>query len=270
MSRNKVTAVCGAGAASAILAAGLLFTPAASATGNPHEGENSAYAIAAKGLVTIPKTPDVHGSGKASAVTVDVLPGNPFLSAKALNAKAGEGKASASVAQVDIDLAKLAAQAPKLPELPGQLADLTRKLHLPADAANPPKITLKVISAKCTDGGAASASLVSIKVGNDKHSIDLPTNAGTPVQIAKLLTLQVNKQVKNDDGSRTVTAVSLSLLPGTPLAQTVDLASATCSGEGNGGGTTEPSKPGNGGEKPGPNGEAPRPTPAKGHLDVTG
>ncbi|MGC7101962.1 choice-of-anchor P family protein [Amycolatopsis lurida] len=199
----------------------------------------SAYAIAASGLVKIPRTPSVSGPGQESLASVALPASGPSLvSAKALNAEVKPGHAQSSVAGLSLDLGVLPA------------------------AATLPGVSAEVIKADCRDG-KGSVSIANLKVGGKAVKLDqVPPN--TTVPLAPLLELVVNKQAKNDDGTLTVTAVSAKLLGQT---QTLDIASATCAKSP--GDTPEPpAKPG--GDKPQQGGKAPKPTPVPAHLDVTG
>ncbi|WP_410659276.1 choice-of-anchor P family protein [Amycolatopsis sp. lyj-112] len=215
-------------------AACLVFaaTPAAAAQAE------SAYAIAASGLVKIPRTPSVSGPGKESLASVALPTSGPSLvSAKALNAEVKPGHAKSSVAGLSLKLGVLPAAA----ALPG--------------------LSAEVIKSECRDG-KGSVSIANLKVGGKTVELDqVPPN--TTVPLAPLLELVVNKQTKNADGTLTVTAVSATLLGRT---QTLDIASATCAKSP--GDTPEP--PAKPGDKPRPGGKAPKPTPVSAHLDVTG
>ncbi|OXM53115.1 hypothetical protein CFP75_07945 [Amycolatopsis alba DSM 44262] len=214
-------------------AAGLVLT-AAPATAAPAE---SAYAIAASGLVKIPRTPSVSGAGKESLASVALpTPGPSLVGAKALNAAVKPGHAESSVAGLALNLGLL----PTGAALPG--------------------LSAEVIEADCRDG-KGSVSIANLKVGGKTIKLD-QVAPNTTVPVASLLELTVNKQTKNADGTLTVTAISASLLGRT---QTLDIASATCAKSQ--GDTPEPTKPGN---KPQPGGKAPKPTPVPAHLDVTG
>ncbi|WP_414945150.1 choice-of-anchor P family protein [Amycolatopsis sp. cmx-11-32] len=220
----------------ACTAAACLAVTATPAVAAPAE---SAYAIAASGLVTIPRTPSVSGAGKESLASVALPTSGPSLvSAKALNADVKPGYAKSGVTGLSLDLATL----PTAATLPGLSAD--------------------VIKSECQDG-KGSVSIANLKVGGKAIKLDqVPPN--TTVPLAPLLELVVNKQTKNAGGTLTVTAVSAKLLGRT---QTLDIASATCAKSA---GTTPepPTKPS--GDKPQPSGKAPKPTPVPAHLDVTG
>ncbi|GAB3480326.1 choice-of-anchor P family protein [Amycolatopsis cihanbeyliensis] len=259
---KKRTAALSAGALSLLLVGGL--APMASAT----EAEDSAYAIAASKLITIPKTPHVVGSGKESLVAADLPPGEmPLLHMGVLNAEAEQGYAKASVAELKLDL----------PTLP---------------------ISAEKIVAKCDDR-TGSIALATVKIGPKRITLGEHIKPNTTIGVENLATVTLNKQTENEDGSLTVTAISVKVLG---KLQTVDISSATCT-EKQGGteptettgpseptettGPSEPTEtttstqPGDGGDNGGDdddlpgdeadeNGNAPRPTPQPGHLDVTG
>ncbi|MFK0244688.1 choice-of-anchor P family protein [Amycolatopsis azurea] len=220
----------------ACTAAACLVLAATPATAAPAE---SAYAIAAAGLVKIPRTPSVSGPGKESLASVALPTEGPSLvGAKALNAAVKPGHAESSVAGLALNLGLL----PTGAALPGLSAD--------------------VIEAECSDG-KGSVSIANLKVGGKTLKLD-QVAPNTTVPVASLLELTVNKQTKNADGTLTVTAVSAKLLGKT---QTLDIASATCA-KSAGEKPEPPTKPG--GDKPQPGGKAPKPTPVPAHLDVTG
>jgi hypothetical protein len=252
---RKRTAALGAGALSALLAGGIALAPMASA-----EVEDSAYAIAADGLINIPKLPDVVGSGDESVVSADLPPeGEAVLSLGLLNASAGEGWSRASTADLELDL------------------------------AGAPVIKASLLEVNCDDLNA-STKIVGLKVDGEERAPENQVPANTelaPEQLVNVASITLNKQVENEDGSLTVTAVSVDLLDS---AQTIDISSATCTDGGDGGQPTEPTKPtdpteptqpsepGDGdngdddgdGDEADENGNAPVPTPQPGHLDVTG
>jgi hypothetical protein len=254
---RKRTAALGAGALSALLAGGIALAPMASA-----EVEDSAYAIAADGLINIPKLPDVVGSGDDSVVSADLPPeGEAVLSLGVLNASAGEGWSRASTADLELGL------------------------------AGAPVIKASLLEVNCDDL-KASTKIVGLKVDGEERAPENQVPANTeivPEQLGQVAKVTLNKQVENEDGSLTVTAVSVDLLDST---QTIDISSATCTDGGDGGEPTEPTKPtdptepsepgdgdngdnrdddGDGdGDEADENGNAPVPTPQPGHLDVTG
>ncbi|PXY34301.1 MULTISPECIES: choice-of-anchor P family protein [Prauserella] len=256
MSKRRL-AVTGVGALSAVLTAGVLLAPTASATG----GENSAFAISANGLLKIAPTPyvdDTNGATEESVVRLDV-PQN-LLSLGVLNARAGDGYAKSSIADLRVSL--------------NALPDLGLGLSQPLVAA-------EAIEANCEDG-VASSSVAGASVAGIALDVAAPPN--TAIEVPGLASVTLNKQVTNDDGSTTVTAISIKV----NKLQSLDLASATCTKADDDGGkpSTPPTTPGDDdGDNGGDNGDdsnggsgsqadkdgmAPVPTPVKGHLDVTG
>lgn len=260
MSRKKALAG-GVGVLATALATSVLLAPAAGAatTTATGDGVNSAYAIAAKGLLGIDPSPyvtDEDGFEQESLAKLDV-PGLAGL--RALNASAGAGQARASVADINVGL-----------------------------GVGKPLLTASAIEAEC-EAGKGDSSLAKAKLGDITLDVKAPVN--TTVAVPGLLSVVLNKQVTHDDGSITVTAISIKV----DNVQTLDIASATCApgDDDNGDGddetpTTEPtatstktpapsttkSSSGGGagsgaGDKPDANGKAPRPTPVKAHLDVT-
>ncbi len=218
----------------ACTAAACLVFAATPATAAPAE---SAYALAASGLVKIPRTTAVSGPGKESLASVTLPnPGPALVGARALNAEVTPGHAKSSVAGLSLNLGVL-----------------------PAGVALP-GLSAEAIKSECRDG-KGSVSIANLKAGGKAIQLDqVPPN--TTVPLASLLELVVNKQTENADGTLTVTAVSAKILGKT---QTLDIASSTCAKSP--GATPKPTKPA---DKPRPGGKAPKPTPVSAHLDVTG
>ncbi|MGH3322198.1 MAG: choice-of-anchor P family protein, partial [Nocardioidaceae bacterium] len=169
---------------------------------------------------------------------------NPLIHAKALNVGAQQGASMAKV--VDLRL-------------------------------GPPKLGLKaeVIKATCT-GGRGAVEIVGLTAGGkpvipgDETSVPANTTIAVPPgSDSPVAEIALNKQVKQDDGSLTVTALHVELLDGTKLGQVVNVAQAHC------GMTAGHETPGPGPtEQPGPGGgnapEASAPEPVSGSLPVTG
>jgi hypothetical protein len=216
--------------------AGAMATPLAlaapaSATSN---GSGSAFGIAASGLVKIPPTPAVSSSGQPSHKSLIELPANPLIQAGILNADAAAGRSRASVA--DVRIAKIG-------------------------------LTAEVISASC-ENGAGVSHLTKVTLNGKQLAVSPSPNSGITVNLAGLgqVGVMLNKQVRNPNGSLTVTAVEVNLGLGQGKLQTVSISSATC-----GGGSGEPSTPSSPTPPMGtPPGEAPAPTPVTGDLPVTG
>jgi hypothetical protein len=139
VSRTKAVAG-GIGVLSAMLVAGTVFAPAAGATETTGTEGNSAYALSASGLLKIDPTPKVDdskgfsqqslaelklpaslvelkllnaqaGADRARASVADLSVGlgvgKPLLSATAIEAKCGDGKATSSLAKAKIGDTKL-------------------------------------------------------------------------------------------------------------------------------------------------------------------
>ena len=203
------------------LAAPLALAAPASATGG---GTGSAYGLAASGLVPIPATPAVSSSTQPSRKSLFELPPNPLISLKVLHVAATPGHARASV--VDLKIVKAALRA-------------------------------SLVTAKC-DNGMGSSHLAKVSLGGRKLAVEAAPNSSIAIPVTGLGTVSVtiNKQVHNSDGTLTVTALELKLPLGPTNGETVSISSATCSGAP----STEP--PGGG--------EAPTPSPVPSDLPVTG
>lgn len=95
----------GIGVLSAMFVAGTVFAPAAGATETTGTGENSAYAISASGLLKINPTPKVDDSKGFSQQSLAELKLPASLAElKLLNAQAGADRARASVADLSVGL----------------------------------------------------------------------------------------------------------------------------------------------------------------------
>jgi hypothetical protein len=208
--------------------AGVLVAPAAaaavlvpaSATGGA--SASSAFGVSATGLVNIPRTPAVTSASHPNSRSVVSIPGNPFVKLSVIRTRAVPGHAEASV--VDLHVAK---------------------------AAISPKAVLsaKVITATCDDG-VGSSKLVDVRLAG--RAIQAGTSPNTtltvPVEGLGGVQVTVNKQVRNPDGTLTVTALELAV-QALGKSQTVAISSARCAGA---------------------PGEAPKPTPVPSDLPVTG
>jgi hypothetical protein len=223
-------------AAGAALTAAIAFAePALAVT---YSG-SSAYGVAASGLVPLSPTPAVTapaGQPKSVQKSLVSLPANGVLSAKVLGVNAGPGKARASVADLRVAKAKLAANA---------------------------------VTATCLNGVGKSQLVHATICDRTLESAPKP-NTTIPVRLEGLgtVTVTLNKQERRHDGRLTVTALSVRVPLG-KVVQTVDVSSATCAAAG-----SQPS-PGPGDNGPGDDsgsddGTAPVPTPVKGDLPVTG
>lgn len=235
MNRKKALAG-GVSVLSAALVAGIVLAPTADATEGQHSGVNSAYAISGTGLLKVDPRPSVtDAQGFSEESLADLKLPQALAELKLLNARAGSGQARASIGDLKIGL-----------------------------GAGKPVLTASAIEAQCGHGKHAS-SLAKATLGDHKLGVGVAPN--TKVAVPGLLSVTLNKQVTNKDGSVTVTAISIDV----DGIQKLDLASCTCSESASSptGGTSS-SQPTSTSVVPVVNGKAPTPTPVKAHLDVTG
>jgi hypothetical protein len=227
MHLTKYAAIAG------VLAIPLAVAAPASATSG---GTGSAFGISASGLVNIPQTPAVTSSAQPSHKSLVELPGNPLVQLSILRTQATPGHSEASV--VDLKVAKV---------VPSSQLPLSSRAVLSA----------KLITARC-NGGAGSSKLVDVKLAGEsllKAGTSPNSTLTVPVQGLGGVQVTINKQVRNADGSLTVTALELAV-QALGKTQQIDISSATCSA----GESTNPTPPG----------EAPKPTPVPSDLPVTG
>lgn len=205
-------------------------------------GAGSAVAISAVGPVAVPPTPAVTSDAQRPVrKSVAELPPNPIVQARVLNAAAWAGHARASVA--DLRLLKLG-------------------------------LSASLVTAKCENGNGAS-HLVKASLNGHVLKADAAPNTAVTVNLTGLgaATVTLNRQVRDQDGDLTVTAIEVSAtLAG--QTQKIAVSSATC---GKGGQPGQPGEPPSGPADPGtpstpttPPGAAPIPTPVTGDLPVTG
>jgi hypothetical protein len=218
--RKKLKYAAIAGAVAAPMAAMTVAVPASAARTGGGPATSSAYGIAAEGLLPIPRTPEVTSESRPFARSVASIPGNPLVRLSVLRVRAVPGHAEASV--VDLRVAKAA---------------------ISPDAV----LTAKLISARCDDG-LGSSRLVDVRLAGRAIQAGAAPNSRITVPVAGVGGVQVtvNKQVRNPDGSITVTGLELGV-QALGHSQTIDVSSATCAG-----------------------GEAPRPHPVPSNLPVTG
>jgi hypothetical protein len=206
-----------AGVVAVPLAVAAIVVPASANSGGD---VSSAYGISAAGLLDIPQTPSVTSASHPNTRSVVSLPGNPLVRLSVLRTRAVPGHSEASVADLRI-----------------------------AKAAISPKAVLfaKLIAARCDDGDGSSR-LVDVRLAGRAIQAGASPNSRLIVPVEGLGGVQVtiNKQVRNPDGSTTVTALELAV-SALGKSQTIDISSATCAG-----------------------GEAPRPNPVPSDLPVTG
>ena len=210
-----------AGALAAPVAVAAIVMPTASATGGGG-GASSAFGVSASGPVTIPQTPSVSSADRPNTKSIASLPGNPLVHLSVVRVKAVAGHSEASVA--DLKVAK---------------ASISPKAMLSA----------KLIAARCDDGEGASR-LVDVRLAGRAIQAGGSPNSRLTVPVEGLGDVQVtvDKQVRNADGTVTVTGLELAVRA-LGKSQVVDISSATCAGA---------------------PGEAPRPTPVPSDLPVTG
>lgn len=229
--------------------AGVLAAPiatAASASATTAGGTSSAYGLSATGLLTIPQTPSVNSAAAPHVKSVLSLPNNPLVQLSVLKASATGGHAQASV--VDLKVAQAA---------------ITKTAVL----------TAKVITSKC-DSGAGSSKLVDVKLAGRTIQAGASPNSTitVPVQGVAGVQVTINKQVRNPNGSLTVTGLELAV-QALGKSQVIDIASATCAAGSHTSTPTPTPSPsdGSGTDNPSsPPSEAPTPTPVNSDLPVTG
>jgi hypothetical protein len=220
-----------------IAIAGALAVPAAiaatTASASPAGGTSSAYGLSATGLVNVPAIPAVTSVTGAHDKSLAELPPNPLVKLKVLHTSAVADRSRASV--VDLKVAKAALSA-----------------HL--------------ITAKCV-GGQGSSHLVKASLAGKRLAVDAAPNStvAVPVQGVGTVSVVLNKQVHNPDGSLTVTAIEVKLALATGKAETIDISSATCAAGAPKPPTTPTPTP-----TTTPPGQAPVPTPVPSDLPVTG
>lgn len=229
-----------AGALAAPLAAAA--TPASATT----NGGSSAFGLSATGLLSIPQTPAVSSASAPHDKSLAKLPNNPLVQLSVLRARAMGNRSEASV--VDLRIAQAAIS---------KIAVLSAKL----------------ITSKCVDGTGTS-KLVDVKLaGRSIQAGASPNSAITvPVQGVGGVQVTINKQVRNPNGSLTVTGLELAV-QALGKAQVIDVASATCATNGKTPPTappSHPSDPSTPGTPQSPPAEAPTPTPVNSDLPVTG
>ncbi len=228
-----------------VLAAPLAAAAPASATTMHGGGTSSAYGISAAGLLSIPQTPSVNSMSHPNSKSLLSLPNNPLVQLSVLKAQAMGSHSEASV----VDLKVL------------QAAILKTSV-----------LSAKVITSRC-DNGAGSSKLVDVKLAGHTIQVGASPNSTitVPVQGLAGVRVTINKQVRNPNGSLTVTGLELAV-QALGKSQVIDIASATCAA-GKSGPTTPPSTPpgdGDTGNPGNPPGEAPAPTPVNSDLPVTG
>lgn len=196
-------------------------------------GHDHASGLAAGGPIPVHSSGNVATHGRYEHTSLAHLPHNKLINAAIVHSAARPGRARSSVADL-----------------------VAHKLQLRAST----------ITATCTRG-AGAAHLASAVLGNHHLAVTPSRNATLTVPLSNLGTAQVtlNKQVRNSDGSLTVTAIQITvkkLLGG--KTETLNLASTTCAAPAGHHPVPTPTAPGGSG------GSAPKPHPVKGNLPVTG
>lgn len=228
-----------AGALAAPLAAAA--TPAFATTA----GGSSAFGLSATGLLSIPQSPAVSSASAPHDQSLGKLPDNQLVQFSVLRARAMGNRSEARVVDLKI-----------------------------TDAAilKTTVLSAKIITSKCVDGTGRS-TLVDVKVAGRSIQAGASPNSTLTVPVQGVASVQVtiNKQVRNPNGSLTVTGLELAV-QALGKAQVIDIASATCAP----GGKTRPappnlpSAPNTPGTPQSPPAEAPTPTPVNSDLPVTG
>lgn len=246
-----------------------MFAPAAAAEDAPVSP--SAYALSANGLIDIGPLAYVENTqGPVSVLSADLpTEAQSILSLKVLNAQSAEGKSWSSIAELSLGGGAL-----------------PKQLNLEAE----------LIKSTCDVDKGMSSKLVGLTVAGQSQDIAVPANTEVvPEALQDIARVTLNKQVKHDDGSMTVTAVSIQILKGEAIpaqlqeiaGETINLASATCGpaedddettpptttppDDGDNGGDNGNGGGGNGGaDEPNADGTAPTPISQPGHIAVTG
>lgn len=226
---SRYVAIVGALAVPAAVAATASASPVG---GGSAGGIASAFGVSAVGLVNVPQAPQASSVTGPRTKSLVELPPNPLVKLKALHTSATPGRSRAGV--VDLKVASAALSA-----------------HL--------------ITARCSSG-RGSSHLVKASLGGHRLPVDAAPNSTVAVPVQGLGTVSVvlNKQVRNPNGSLTVTAIEAKLALATGKAETIDISSATCSAGAPKPPTSTPTPTGT------PLGEAPAPTPVPTDLPVTG
>ena len=195
----------------ALATAVVLATPASAQAA----GQTSAFGLSCTGAVlTCPPTPtsSFPGASPVSVATAAFPPGSPVVTATALKATSAKTGATADVATLTL-----------------------------TPAATAPAVTANAIDSTCTvdqttgkvSGSAAiaSGSITNVPPGGTTPlSANPPPNTllQLPGPIASLGSVILNRQTFDSAGALTVDAIYISLAPGTPAAQTITIASTTC------------------------------------------
>jgi len=185
--------------------------------------QNWASAINADGTTLhVLATPYASSNGSLVDKSVASVPSNPAVAGQALRASADSAGARASLADLNIGSGQIKAG---------------------------------LVDAAC-QAGTGDAKLVDAVIAGQQVPVSVAPNTTLSVPpTSPIASVVLNKQVPDGHGGTTVTAIAVSLkLPGTPVAQNINISTADCAG------TTSTGSP--------PSAPAPKPQP--GNLSVTG
>lgn len=181
----------------AILAAAALTTMPVAAHADAKRAYGSAYGLSAEGIVAIAPTPWVVSTTSATVTkSLVTIPANPLVKGTVNNATASLAHAGASVVDVEV----------------GQLG-----------------LRASVIKATC-DNGSGGASLAEVTLGGQALPLYPPANTTLKLPVGSLGGAEValNRQVRNRDGSLTVTAMHVNVVLAGVIKQSIDIAKVTC------------------------------------------
>jgi hypothetical protein len=217
--------------ATSLVTMSMVTTVGATSYGAPVTTPASAYGVSATGLVNVPQTPRVSSLAGPRDTSLAELPPNPLVTLKVLHTSVATARSRASV--VDLKVAEAA-------------------------------LSARLVTASCS-GGRGASHLVKASLAGRRLAVDAAPNSTLAVPVTGVGTVSVvlNKQVRNADGSLTETAVEVKLTLATGGSQTVDVSSATCS-------AATASKPPTLAPTSTPPGQAPVSTPVPTDLPVTG
>lgn len=223
-------------------------------TGYAANTTSSAYGGSATGAAPFGPTPTVESTdGSTQTTSAASLPANDYIAADTVKLTAGNDTASSSVGSVHIGSGLLPTEftgtlksildpiqeqcaLPTLPvlstitgHLPGAITGALPSGLDPADLCNaigegaPDLLGLNGLEASC-DGDTGTVSLGSMTLLG--QSFDLPALDKTTAIIPDndLITVTANKQVANDDGSFSVTGLSIDVAG----QETINLVGVTC------------------------------------------
>lgn len=181
----------------AVLAAAALAAMPVAAHADAKRAYGSAYGLSAEGIVAIAPTPWVVSTTSATVTkSMVTIPANPLVKGTVNNATASIAHAAASV--VDVEAGRLGLRA-------------------------------SVIKATC-DNGSGGASLAQVTLGGKTLPLYPPANTTLKLPLGSLGGAEVvlNRQVRNRDGSLTVTAVHVNVVLAGVVKQSIDIAKVTC------------------------------------------